>query len=120
MDDVQKEAHLSFYLASIYENKEMYTTAIKFYKRFVGYAKRLEDKIGIALGANRLGICEYNRGKYGSSVSYHEENVRLSNVENRFVGLYNVGISYRKMNRLDEAINSFSTALSWANDRDDT
>lgn len=101
MDDLQKEAHLSFYLASIYENRQHHATAIKFYRRFMGYARRLEDKIGVALGENRLGICEYHRGRYESSATHHEQNIQLSNVENRFAGLYNVGISYRKLGRAD-------------------
>ena len=117
MDDLQKESHLSFYLATIYENKQMLGTAIKFYKRFVNYAKRMEDRIGVALGANRIGINEYNRGKYESSLAHHEENTKLSDVENRFTGLYNIGISYRKLDNLEEAINSFESALNWAIDR---
>lgn len=48
--DIQKEAHLSFYLGMVYESNKNYSEAVKFYKKFVACAKLMEDKIGIALG----------------------------------------------------------------------
>jgi hypothetical protein len=48
--DIQKEAHLSFYLGMVYESNKNYSESVKFYKKFVACAKLMEDKIGMALG----------------------------------------------------------------------
>ena len=55
-EDIEKEAHLSFYLGMVYEQQRSYVSALKFYRRYLGFAKGMEDKIGMALGANRVAI----------------------------------------------------------------
>lgn len=69
--------------------------AVKFYRRFLGFAKTMEDKIGMALGSNRIAVNEYNRGNYQKSITYNQENLRLSDKENTFAAFYNLGICYR-------------------------
>lgn len=55
-EDVQKEAHLSYFLGTVYESRREHDLAAKFYKRFLGFAKTMEDKIGMALGSNRVAL----------------------------------------------------------------
>lgn len=40
-DDIEKEAHLSYFLGEVYESKRNYSAALKFYKRFLGFAKAM-------------------------------------------------------------------------------
>lgn len=61
-EDIQKEAHIAFYLAMAYEENRSYRSAVRFYKRFLGFAKAMEDKIGMALGANRVAVNLFYQG----------------------------------------------------------
>jgi len=79
----------------------MYGEALKFNRRFLGFAKAMEDSIGMSLGANRVAVSYYNCGEIHKSIVFHNENLKLSNNDNCFVGFYNIGICYRKMKRLD-------------------
>jgi len=45
---------------------------VKFYKKYVACAKLMEDKIGMALGANRVAINFYNNGNYAKAIDYHK------------------------------------------------
>jgi len=48
--------------------------AIKSYKKYFSCAKLMEDKIGMALAANRIAINYYNIKKYKKSIDYHLQN----------------------------------------------
>ena len=61
-EDIQKEAHIAFYLGMAYEENRSFRSAIRFYKRFLGFAKAMEDKIGMALGANRVAVNLFYKG----------------------------------------------------------
>lgn len=70
--DIQKEAHLSFYLGMVYESSKNYAEAVRFYKKFVACAKLMEDKIGIALGTNRVALNYYNSNNFSKSIEFHK------------------------------------------------
>ena len=76
--DIQKEAHLSFYLGMVYESSKNHNEAVRFYKKFVACAKLMEDKIGMALGTNRVGFNYYNAGNYVKSIEFHKQNIEYS------------------------------------------
>jgi hypothetical protein len=59
-------------LGSVYEERRQYHSALKFYKRFLGFAKAMEDKIGMSLGANRVAINYYYQGDANKSISFHQ------------------------------------------------
>lgn len=40
----------------------MYYEALKFNRRYLGFAKAMEDMIGLSVGANRVAISYYNCG----------------------------------------------------------
>lgn len=40
----------------------MFSEALKFHRRYLGFAKAIEDMIGMGLGANRVAISYYNCG----------------------------------------------------------
>lgn len=117
--DLQKEAHLSFYLAYVYENKKMYRKAIKFYKRYYNCAKGLEDKIGMALTMNRIGLCYHNLNNHEKSISYHLKNMELSDDDNSFACYYNLGISFRILLKFPESLEYFTKGLAWAEQKKD-
>jgi tetratricopeptide (TPR) repeat protein len=98
-EDVQKEAHLSYFLGTVYESRREFDLSTKFYKRFLGFAKTMEDKIGMALGSNRVALSEYYRGNINKCVTYNQENLKLSDKDNSFAGFYNLGICFRKLDR---------------------
>jgi hypothetical protein len=54
----------------------------------------MEDKIGLSLGANRIGITYYKDNQFEKSLEYHLVNIQLSDSENIFAGYYNAGITY--------------------------
>ncbi len=83
----------------MYTEKNLHKQALKFYKRFLGFAKIMEDKIGMSVGANRVGISYFNCKDYEKSITFHNENLKLSDHDSCFVGFYNIGISYRKLNK---------------------
>ncbi|EGR30736.1 hypothetical protein IMG5_124480 [Ichthyophthirius multifiliis] len=117
--DVQKEAHLSFYLGVVYDNQKKYNEALKSYLKYQTCANIMEDKIGIALGANRIGIDYFYINDYEKSLEYHKINIENSDQENIFAGYYNLGIVLRKYQMRQESIENFSYALQWSRDRDE-
>merc|ERR1712000_43587 len=53
--DIQKEAHISFSLGMLNEEKKHYKDSIKHFKRFFFCARILDDSMGAGLALNRLG-----------------------------------------------------------------
>ena len=64
----------------------------------------MEDKGGMALAMNRIGINLFNCGQKKRSIEYHLKNVDFTDQENAFAGLYNLGISYRSVGDYDNAL----------------
>lgn len=48
----------------VYESNKSYKDAVKFYKKYFTCARMMEDKIGLALGANRIAVNYFNNGDY--------------------------------------------------------
>ena len=80
----------------------------------------MEDKIGMALATNRIGVNYFNEKKYEKSVEFHEQNVDLSDAENAFAGFYNLGISHRKLGNYEQAMEQFQRALDWSQQKEVT
>ena len=59
--------------------------------------KIMEDKIGMALAANRISICYFNLKNYQKSLEYILINIKLSDNDNLYSGVYNIGIIYRSL-----------------------
>ncbi|EGR32634.1 hypothetical protein IMG5_076640 [Ichthyophthirius multifiliis] len=112
--DIQKEAHLSFYLGMVYENNKQYQESIRFYKQFFTCARMMEDKIGLSLGANRIAVNYFNAKNYEKSIEYHQQNLELSDQENTFAAHYNMGITFRKIGCFEESVENLNNALLWA------
>lgn len=62
----------------VYEEQRNYQSALKFYRRYLGFAKGMEDKIGMALGANRVAINYFYNDDIKNSIVFHNENLKLS------------------------------------------
>ena len=62
----------------VYEANKSYKEAIKFYKKFFTCASMMEDKIGLALGANRIAVNFFNSEEYEKSIDFHTKNLELS------------------------------------------
>lgn len=56
----------------VYESNKTYKEAVKFYKKYFTCARMMEDKIGLALGANRIAVNYFNNGQYDKSIEYHK------------------------------------------------
>ena len=54
----------------------------------------------MCLGANRLAINYFSNGDIQKSIVFHNENLKLADTENCFTGFYNLGICYRRLNKL--------------------
>lgn len=65
------------------------------------------DKIGMGLGANRIGCDYFHTGDFEKSIEFHEKNISYSDSENIFAGYYNLGIALRKNSQNTEAIANF-------------
>ncbi len=78
----------------------------------------MEDKIGMALATNRIGVNYFNEKRYDKSVEFHLQNVTLSDVENAFAGYYNLGIAYRKLKEFDLSIENFQKSLDWSQQKE--
>ena len=63
--DIQKEAHMSFFLGVMNEESKKYADSIKFYKRFFFCARLLDDPVGASLALNRLGVVYFKSKRYG-------------------------------------------------------
>lgn len=59
----------------VYESNKNYGEATKFYKKYVACAKLMEDKIGMALGTNRVAINYFNSNNFSKSIEYHKQNL---------------------------------------------
>lgn len=74
----------------------------------------MEDKIGMALALNRIGVNYFNDGKYDSSEKFHLKNMELSDRENSYAAYYNLGITCRAQGKLEESLNYFHESVDWA------
>ena len=112
--DVQKEAHMSYSFAVIYENKLNYTEASHHYKKFFFCARVLEDPIGAALALNRLGVIYHNAKKYEKSLQFHLKHFEFADKQSRFAANYNLGISYRMLGNFSQSVSHFQKGLKLA------
>ena len=78
----------------------------------------MEDKIGMALATNRIGVNYFNQKRYDKSVEFHLQNISLSDIENAFAGYYNLGIAYRKLKEYDQAMENFQKSLEWSQQKE--
>ena len=118
--DVQKEAHMSYCLGVLNEQKKSYKEAAKFYKRFFFCARLLDDPIGAALGLNRLGVLYHNMNKHSKALQFHLKHLELTDKDNRFAALYNLGITHRTLACFTDSLAVLNQALAWARERQDT
>lgn len=117
--DIQKEAHMSFCLGLINEEKKKYTESIKFYKLFFFCARLLDDPIGAALALNRLGVSYHKNGNNQRSLQFHIKHEDFSDQENVFAAFYNIGMCHRILGSITDSLTYFSKALEWAVKRTD-
>jgi hypothetical protein len=53
----------------------------------------MNDKVGISLGANRVGLDYFHIKEYEKSIEYHKINISNTDEENCYAGFYNLGIT---------------------------
>ncbi len=58
----------------------------------------------MSLGANRVAINYFYSGDALKSISFHNENLKLSDNENCFAAYYNLGICYRKIGKFEDSL----------------
>ncbi len=63
-NEKQKKAHLHFLLAYHYEQVPRLKRAILHYKAFIAICVTLDDSEGLIVGANRLSVCLFKKGRF--------------------------------------------------------
>jgi tetratricopeptide (TPR) repeat protein len=117
--DVQKEAHMAFYLGVLSEKQDQYQNAVKFFKRFFFCARMLDDPVGASLALNRVGVAYYKSSRIEKSLRFHLKHCEFSDKENAFAAYYNIGMCYKLTGDLEQSELYFSRALEWAQHRED-
>jgi len=85
--------------------------ACQYYKRFYLCARVINDEIGSALALNRLAVVFFKRSKYDLSYLYHGKHAQFADDNDRFVAIYNSGISSRLLGEYERAREEFNGAL---------
>jgi tetratricopeptide (TPR) repeat protein len=68
----------------------------------------------MSLGANRVAVNLFYEGQIHKSISFHHENLKLSDNENCFAAYYNLGICHRFQGEYENSLNFLDTGLEWA------
>ena len=74
-------------------------------------ARVLNDDIGSTLALNRLAVVFFKRKKFDLSYMYHGKHAQLADENDRFVAIYNAGISSRLLGEYHRAATEFQQAL---------
>ena len=118
--DITKEAHMAFYLGIMNEEEKKYENALKFYKKYFLSAKLLQDIYGTELALNRIAVLFSNIYDYNQSIYYNEKHKEITTHNlNGFVAFYNCGVCYRILERFDDSIKNFETALKMSEEEND-
>ena len=72
----------------------------------------LNDDIGSALALNRLAVVFFKRKKYDLSYMYHGKHAQQADDNDKFVAIYNSGISSRLLGEYHRAASEFHEALN--------
>jgi len=105
-----RQVNIDFYEAI----NNIHLQAVRAYRKFLTCAQSMEDKIGVALALNRLGVNYFNIGRADKSVEFHLKNLELSDRENCFAAYYNLGIAYRSLKNYEESLQYFQGGFDWA------
>jgi hypothetical protein len=101
--DIQKEAHLSFCMALLNENRNNFTETIKFLKRFYFCAKLLDDHEGVEISLNKIGMSFFMANQAEDSLRFHEKHFEFTskkqydNDNSKMISLYNQALAVRKI-----------------------
>ena len=98
-----KETHINFQMGELSEKQGQLAQACQYYKRFYLCARVLNDDIGSALALNRLAVVFFKRKKYDLSYMYHGKHAKQADENDKFVAIYNAGISSRLLGEFDRA-----------------
>ena len=98
-------------MGELSEKQGQLAQACQYYKRFYLCARVLNDDIGSALALNRLAVVFFKRKKYDLSYMYHGKHASQADENDKFVAIYNAGISSRLLGEYHRAANEFQEAL---------
>lgn len=76
--DVQKEAHMAYYLGILSEKEGQFHNAVKFFKRFFFCARMLDDPVGASLALNRIGVAYYKGNRLEKSLRFHTKHCEFT------------------------------------------
>lgn len=112
--DVQKEAHMAFYMGVLSEKEEQYQNSVKFFKRFFFCARMLDDPVGASLALNRIGVSYYKSDRIEKSLRFHLKHCEFTDQENSFAAYYNIGMCQKMLGDFENSTLYFTRALEWA------
>jgi hypothetical protein len=62
---------MTFLLGELCIEKGKYKKGLKFFNRYLTSAKIMEDRVGMNVGANRVGIAYYYCKNFEKSIAFH-------------------------------------------------
>eukprot|EP00744_Colponema_vietnamica_P014127 GILI01019793.1.p1 GENE.GILI01019793.1~~GILI01019793.1.p1 ORF type:complete len:453 (+),score=49.20 GILI01019793.1:58-1359(+) len=112
--DLQKEAHMCFYLGVLNEERKHFQEALRAYRRFLFCSRQLQDKEAEALALNRVAVTYHNLGQPSKSLEFHQKHYDSSGRGEGLAAMYNMGLCLRNASRHSEAVPLLQQALEAA------
>lgn len=91
-------------IALLLDNKRDFTSSIREYKKIIKIAKQINDKESEAIGYNCIGCAYHFMGRYVRAIEYYEKHLSVTCKSGQVIALCNIGLAYRDMNDIDNAI----------------
>jgi len=83
------------------------------FEKFLQASQNNNDKIGIVIALNRLGINYQHLRDFRKSLENHLQTLEYSTQPDYFAAYYNVAIALRKLHHFSQAVAYLQKALAW-------
>jgi len=83
------------------------------FEKFLQASQNNNDKIGIVIALNRLGINYQHLRDYRKSLENHLQTLEFSTQPDYFAAYYNIAIALRKLHNFSQALVYLQKALNW-------
>ena len=115
--DLEREAKTSLALGDRLMSLKKLKRAAKAFRKLYFASEMSQDKDGMAIGLNRLGVIYYNRGFFKTSRKMHEMHRELC--EEEFIPRYNLGIIFRILGFFKYSTRELEKSVDIATEKND-
>ena len=105
--DFIKETQINFQMGELSEKQLNYEASCQYFKRFYLCARVLNDNVSSSLALNRLAVVFFKRKMYDISYLYHGKHAKHADEADKFVAIYNAGISSRHLGEYERSRQEF-------------